>query len=119
MGASGGYENLTYNLSLGYLNQDGVIKETDYDRLNLRFKSDFTKGRLKIGETVLLSKEKAGSIRGTAYETSVYTTEAALKMIPAFSIYDPKAIGGYNGAWGSVNNIMNPVAAMNSGTCRE
>ncbi|WP_159523541.1 TonB-dependent receptor [Sunxiuqinia indica] len=112
VGASGGSENLTYNLSLGYLSQDGVIKKTDYDRLNLRFKTDFTKGRLKIGETVLLSKEKAGNLGG-AYETSVYMSEAALKMIPAFSIYDPEAIGGYNGAWGAVNNIMNPVAIMN------
>ena len=33
---SGGGENSTYFFSLGYLTQDGIIKESSYDRTNLR-----------------------------------------------------------------------------------
>jgi TonB-dependent SusC/RagA subfamily outer membrane receptor len=58
LGLSGGSDNVKYNMSLSYFNQEGVIKETNYDRINLRVKSEYKKGIFKIGETVLLTKEK-------------------------------------------------------------
>jgi len=33
---SGGSENATYNLSIDYLNQDGIVKATDYERFKIR-----------------------------------------------------------------------------------
>ncbi|HKL93033.1 MAG: SusC/RagA family TonB-linked outer membrane protein [Bacteroidales bacterium] len=36
----GGDETALYALSLGYLNQEGVLKNTAYDRFNVRFNSD-------------------------------------------------------------------------------
>ncbi|MGQ1945951.1 TonB-dependent receptor [Geofilum sp. OHC36d9] len=110
--ADGGSENVTYSISLGYLNQDGVIKETGYDRMNLRFKSDFKKGRFKIGESVLLSKESTQNQPGVSGQAGNVIASAAL-MVPAFSIYNKDAIGGYGGAYGSVLDIFNPVAALN------
>lgn len=110
--ASGGSEHLNYSLSLGYLNQDGVIKETDYNRMNLRFKTDFTKGRFKIGESIILSKEDVGNQPGVGGQGGNVIGAATL-MVPAFAVYNDAAIGGFGGASGAVLDIFNPLAALN------
>ncbi len=45
LGISGGGENFTYSLSGSYFDQEGIVKLTDYNRANLRLKTDFTKGK--------------------------------------------------------------------------
>jgi len=86
VGASGGSENLTYSTSLGYMNQEGVIKTTGADRLNLRLKSEFTKGRFKIGESVTISKSTKNTTWGVQ--------QPAMRAIPAFAVYN--STGGFN-----------------------
>lgn len=54
-GISGGGENSTYNLSLGYLKQDGIIIETGYEKYNARINGSYKKGRLSINENASLS----------------------------------------------------------------
>lgn len=112
IGMSGGSDNSNYNISLGYLDQDGIMDKTDYTRFNLRIKSDFKKGRVKIGESILLTQETTHDMLDVS-GTSRNVAGSAVMMIPAFSIYDEDAIGGYGGASGAVNNIFNPVAALN------
>jgi len=112
VGATGGSDNLNYNMSLGYLNQDGIIEKTGYDRLNLRVKSDFTKGRVKIGESILLTKETVDDMPNVGGQGG-NVVGATVMMIPAFSIYNEDAVGGYGGASGSVLDVFNPVAALN------
>ncbi|HEX8348833.1 MAG TPA: SusC/RagA family TonB-linked outer membrane protein, partial [Hymenobacter sp.] len=112
VGASGGGDNYNFAISGGYFGQQGVVKETNYTRLNLRIKSDFTKGRIRIGESIIMSQEywryTAGGWGGQGGPPS----GSALKMIPAFPVYDPAAIGGFAGATGPVVNIPNPVALL-------
>lgn len=61
---SGGGENSTYNFSLGYLKQDGIIIETGYDKYNARVNGTYKKGRLTISENAALSyTTKKPSIR--------------------------------------------------------
>lgn len=112
VGATGGSENLNYNVSLGYLDQDGIIDHTDYNRINLRIKSDFTKGRVKIGESILLTQEKVNNMPGVGGQGG-NVLGATVMMIPAFSIYNEDAVGGYGGASGAVLDVFNPVAALN------
>ena len=113
LGTSGGSENFTYNLSGGYLDQQGIVKNTDYNRWNLRVKSDFTKGRVRLGETVILTREYWRSMAGGWGGQGGNPVGSALKMIPVFQVYDPTAIGGYGGAYGPVVNVANPVAQLN------
>ncbi|HEX8429403.1 TonB-dependent receptor [Hymenobacter sp.] len=112
VGASGGGDNYNFSISGGYFGQKGIVKETNYTRLNLRIKSDFTKGRLKLGESIIMSQEywryTAGGWGGQGGNPS----GSALKMIPAFSVYDPTALGGFSGASGPVVNVANPVAML-------
>lgn len=113
LSASGGGENLTYSLSGSYLDQEGIVKETGYDRWNLRLKSTFSKGRLKIGETVILSKENWQNISDGFGGQGGNPVGSAPKMIPAFNVYNEDAIGGYGGAYGPVVDVANPVAHLN------
>lgn len=112
LGLSGGSDNLKYNMSLSYFNQEGVIKETNYDRVNLRVKSDYKKGIFKIGETVMLTKEKRNDLPGIPGQGR-NILGAAISMLPGFAIYNENAVGGYGGASGAVTDIFNPVAALN------
>ncbi|PKB16468.1 TonB-dependent receptor [Flavobacterium sp. 5] len=112
LGLSGGTDNTKYSMSLSYFDQEGVVKETNYDRLNFRVKSDYKKGIFKIGETVMLTKEKKKDLPGVPGQGS-NVVGSAISMIPGFAIYDENAVGGYGGASGAVTDIFNPVAALN------
>ena len=51
-----GTENSTTLFSLGYLNQDGVVEKTNYERYNIRVNSTYNIGkRIRIGENISLS----------------------------------------------------------------
>ncbi|SHG02617.1 TonB-linked outer membrane protein, SusC/RagA family [Salegentibacter echinorum] len=113
LSASGGGENLTYSISGSYLDQEGIVEETGYDRWNLRLKSTFSKGRLKIGETVILSKENWQNISDGFGGQGGNPVGSAPKMIPAFSVYNENAVGGYGGAYGPVVDVASPVAHLN------
>ncbi|RAV28439.1 SusC/RagA family TonB-linked outer membrane protein [Sinomicrobium soli] len=113
LSASGGGEHYTYSVSGGYMEQDGIVKNTGYDRWNLRFKSTLTKGRFKIGETVILSKENWRNMADGWGGQGGNPVGSAPKMIPVFDVYNPDAVGGYGGAYGPVLNVANPVAQLN------
>ena len=110
--ASGGGDNYTYSLSGGYLDQDGIVKETGYKRYNLRLKSSFTKGRLEVGETVVFSQEDWRNMAGGWGGQGGNPVGSAPKMIPVFDVYNEDAVGGYGGAYGPVVNVANPVAQL-------
>ncbi|NJB82704.1 TonB-dependent receptor [Wenyingzhuangia aestuarii] len=111
---SGGGDNYTYSLSGGYLSQKGIVINTDYNRLNLRLKSEIKKGRFTIGETVLLSNGTTnGILSGWGQGQGGNSAGSAAKMIPVFDIYDANAVGGYAGAYGPVVTVINPVAQSN------
>ena len=77
LSASGGTENLNYNIGVGYLDQDGIVITTNFKQLNLHIKTDFTKGKFRFGESILLSKEykkntpEDGGGRGDVVESAV------------------------------------------------
>jgi TonB-linked SusC/RagA family outer membrane protein len=109
---SGGSENTKYSVSGGYNNQEGIVDVTGYKRYNLRVKTETTKGALKFGQTVLLSREKYITMPGGWGGQGGNPVGSAVMMIPAFGINDPTLQGGYGGATGSVVNIANPVAQL-------
>ena len=112
VGATGGSETLKYNFSIGYLDQDGIVDKTDYSRMNLRIKTDFKKGRVKIGESILLTNETVHDMPGVGGQGG-NVVGATVMMIPAFTVYNEDAVGGYGGASGAVLDVFNPVAALN------
>lgn len=109
---SGGSENSRYSVSGSYNDQRGIVDVTGYKRYNMRVKSETTKGRLKFGETVLLSREKWIRMPGGWGGQGGNPVGSAAKMIPVFNIYDTTALGGFAGAYGPVVNVANPVAQL-------
>lgn len=65
---SGGNENSTYYISLGYLSQKGIMKNTDFKRYNIRVNNTFKIGnRLEIGVMAQFSPSKRGSVSNANY----------------------------------------------------
>lgn len=113
LSASGGNQTSRYSISGEYNDQQGIVDITGYKRYGMRAKSETTKGRLKVGQTVLLSREKFTRMPGGWGGQGGNPVGSAVKMIPVFNIYDTAAIGGYGGAYGPVVNVANPVAQLN------
>lgn len=109
---SGGNKDSRYSVSGGYFNQRGLVKVTGYERLNLRVKSETTKGRFRFGETLLLSQESWTKMPGGWGGQGGNPVGSAVKMIPVFDVYDSTAVGGFAGAHGPVLNVANPLAQL-------
>jgi len=108
----GGKEGSVYSVSGGYFSQDGIVEVTGYNRVNLRVKSETTKGRFTFGETAILTRERWTDMPGGWGGQGGNPVGSAVKMIPVFDVYDPTAIGGFAGAYGPVVNVANPVAQL-------
>lgn len=59
---SGGGLGSNFNLSLGFTDQDGILVESEYQRLNLRLNSDFVVGRFKVGESFSVNRTESASV---------------------------------------------------------
>src|SRR6185312_14241297 len=109
---SGGTEHLTYNLSGGYLKQDGTIKTTNYSVANFRAKTQYEKGRIKVGETVIYNKSTNRTMtNGNSQAHSMVAS--ALIMPPTVPVYDTSnKLGGWGGRSSFMKNIGNPLANL-------
>lgn len=103
IGLSRGTESGSSSLSLSYLGHNGIVKGSDFQRINSRFSSDygFLKNRLKLGGNVAVNWWQAHYMPDGAEENAV-------KQHPAKGVYDSE--GNYNDAitdvLGDTPNIM-------------
>ena len=97
LGVSGGNNNGSYLISLGYMNQEGVVGGKDvsnYSRYNFRVNSNYKlfNGILTIGEQVsFVYTKKKGIGVGNQYNNSL---RGAFGVSPIAPVYD--AEGNYN-----------------------
>ncbi len=89
VGLSKGEENGSSALSLSWLDHDGIIKGTDFQKANARFSSDygFINNRLRVGGNVTVNWWRQHNAPGG-------TEENAIKMHPARTVFDSE--GNYN-----------------------
>ncbi|NII85292.1 MULTISPECIES: SusC/RagA family TonB-linked outer membrane protein [unclassified Pedobacter] len=104
---SGGSEKSTYNFSLGYLDQDGIVKNNNYKRYTVRLANDYQIFEpLKIGYNVAGTYSKSKDAPSTIFR-AMY---AASPVVPVFnadgSYGDPNAFNLGNGS------NMNPQATL-------
>lgn len=104
---SGGSEKSTYNFSLGYLDQDGIVKNNNYKRYTVRLANDFQIFEpLKIGYNVAGTYSKSKDAPTDIFR-AMY---AASPVVPVFnadgSYGDPNAFNLGNGS------NMNPQATL-------
>jgi TonB-linked SusC/RagA family outer membrane protein len=94
---SGGTEDLSYRLSSGILNQEGVINNSEFNRFNLSAKLEQKIGdKIKIGGTMTYSKKEAVGMVNTWDEAAILKTVFQLNPfmpddfdIADFDIEDP------------------------------
>lgn len=114
LSAQGGTKNFSYYIGSGYTNQKGIIRNSNYERLNLQIKTEFKKGIFTFGENVLISYDNNIPLpTGTSRVGGIMST--MLLSIPTYTIYDETKVGGFNGPWGDVITLLNPVAATDKG----
>lgn len=110
LGLSGGNEFANYNVSGNYYSEEGVMINTDFERINLRANSDYRlfNDRLKIGESILISRTRDhGSTGGQGNKWVMATL-----VTPIMPVYEPKNMGGFAGPTDSINGRneqTNPV----------
>ncbi|MBC9935024.1 TonB-dependent receptor [Chitinophaga qingshengii] len=109
---SGGSKNFTYNLSGGYLKENGAMINTDYSAANFRVKTQYEKGRIKIGETVIIKRGVSRLAPGGGDQTHSLVG-SALVMPATVPVYDPSQdLGGYGRRPVYMKNLSNPVALL-------
>lgn len=111
---SGGDDIALYSISVGYLDHDGIIKNTGYSRYTVRFNSD-----IKISPKLLLNTNMAftynqHSLKDDGYNKKTNPVYLSLFKSPLFH----QNLRGYNGAISpkledaDILGIGNPVAIV-------
>ncbi len=88
---SGGGSNYNFAISGGYAKQDGLVILTNNEKMSLRVNSDIKKKRLKVGESVSISRDKG---RGR-FEDS-YSFYHLMAMSPLTPVYWDGSPSGYS-----------------------
>ena len=103
VGLSKGAENGSSSLSLSWLDHDGIVKGSDFQRVNSRFSSDygFPNNRLRAGGNVAVNWWKAHYMPDGAEENAV-------KQHPAKAVYDAEGVyvDQINDILGDAPNMM-------------
>lgn len=109
LAVKGGGKYSTYYTGLGYFNQDGIVKGTNYQRYNIQSKNDYKRGIFSAGTNLIISfshdkplhQELRGGMIGTIPQS-----------VPTLEKYDDTREGGYGGTYGDVVNIPHPLAII-------
>ena len=104
---SKGSDNSNQTFSLGYFDQEGIIKYTDFKRISARFNSEYKFfDRLAIGENISVSHSWSNqTTTNHALSSVVY---AAYKYPSVAPVHDLD--GNFAGAF--INDIGNPIASL-------
>jgi TonB-linked SusC/RagA family outer membrane protein len=107
---SGGSKEVRYYASLAYLSQDGLIKNNDYNRINVRTNTDATIFPwMRLSNEIVYTQSKQIT---PAISSPKSIINKSLYMLPTLS-----AVKELDGNWGYGKNGDNPVAnAEASGT---
>jgi TonB-linked SusC/RagA family outer membrane protein len=119
LGITGGSATSTYALSLGYMNQEGIVGGSDvsnYERYNFRINSDHKviKDLLKVGEQVSFVYKKNNGIGvGNQYNNTLRSAFGTSPIAPIYSdnnIYDSPYNDTSSSDW--YNGDGNPYGSM-------
>ncbi len=109
LSVKGGGKYATYYNSVGYTNQDGVMKGTNYQRYTLQSKQDFKKGIFSAGTNVVLTYNQSNPLYSIVRGGMVGHT---IQAIPTWERYDASRVGGYGALYGDVVNLTHPLGMV-------
>jgi len=104
---SGGSDNISYRVSGGYLSQDGTIRGSDYNRINLSDNLIFKpKSNVELGESLAFNKSLTHSVETDSGGNIINDAFAEDPTIP---VKNPN--GSYSAT--KYSDIVNPLAKIN------
>lgn len=108
LGLSGGTDRARYNVAMGYLTQNGVLKNSGYDRVNFRVNTEFdvTKN-IKFGENLMVTHSVQDIVDASGSNGAV---QAALQFDPSIPVFAED--GSYSGSGELGADIRNPYAIV-------
>jgi TonB-linked SusC/RagA family outer membrane protein len=115
LNVSGGTDKTRYYLSGGYFKQDGIIRNSGFDRYNFKLNLDQQLGnRFRMGTNMNLSRtNNNGSVRSEIALGSSGTVLGALAQIPTVPVYNPDGSYALNPFTLSDNPIGNLLETHN------
>ena len=114
LGISGGTENGDFRFSAGYMDQEGAIIETGFERFSFRANSNFSIGKFKFGETMSVSFNTQNPERNLGARSLL---GHAIKIPPYLPVYNPNNLGGFQGPSSGLDgqDAENPVRVQTLG----
>ena len=102
---SGGTKTATYNVSAGYINQQGILLNSGYSAFNVRAKNTFSffNDHFRVGNTLL--------VKTADKQINELSITDPLRQNPLMKVKDPDQLGGYAGIEPWMKNMDNPVGA--------
>ena len=116
LGISGGNQNSSYLISGSYYKNQGVLIANDFQRVDLRINTETKKGRLTVGENILLSNTNGDNPGGGI--NAFYEGATSVPVIPVQSadyvnnVYNPQGFGFGTNAIPNYSNNYVAVAAL-------
>ncbi|MCF0064664.1 TonB-dependent receptor [Dyadobacter chenwenxiniae] len=104
---TGGSDKATYNFSAGYTNQEGIMRDYGYQRINLRTQLEEQIGkRIRLGQTI--------NFKYTRTTGNAASFVEALRMPPYAPTMDPTNLGGYSKVTTIIdqNDALNPLPGI-------
>ncbi len=106
---SGGGENSTYSIGLGYFDETGTMVGSEFQRYSLRGNYQFSvNDNIDFGGSVLMSRSDIGQNDQSGGRRSL---EHAMKQAPTVPVYDDSFLGGFG--WpvtADGQDASNPIA---------
>jgi TonB-linked SusC/RagA family outer membrane protein len=94
LGISGGNTLANYAFSGGYVDQEGVLPNSDFKKYSVRINSDFKLGKMwKVGESIELNR----SIWSGAFDPTSPMMNQLLMSSPTVPVHKADANGGFDG----------------------
>lgn len=127
LSVNGGSDNTQYNISLGYMNSEGVMITTDYERINGRMNVESqVKKWLRMGMNIGVSRQNSHSVANIvnlkakqsgascvpSFDTDENIIMQTLMQLPSDAPYDLD--GSVSGPESESGVKMNPIAALKS-----
>ncbi len=109
---SGGSDNSNYYVSGGFLDQEGVVINSNFKRYSFRFKYNVNYDKVKFGINLAPSYLDYDLVQSEGPYWRGGVISAALLYAPVLPVYNPDGTFNYgNNNWGyGHTNIINPVA---------
>ena len=108
LSVSGGSESNQYYLSVGYLDQEGIVRNTSSDRINIRLKNDMKiNDRLDINVNAQYTPTRVHGPSEASYPSGPSRSLESIIYDGAYRFGQDEGIRNSDGSWSSVSNFAN------------